>query len=156
VTEGSGKSIIRRCLADEAILQTDPLEQLPDDNRPDDKHIAARLKIPHEFRTRLAARVQRKLKRKRKHGFYNPGDEVWMHLRPRGDDLREYRLKRALTQQHLTCGHQNGSVKESDKDDDGDHGTGDEATSKQALPENTSQECWLGRRPLLCAADSEH
>lgn len=144
----------------EAILQTDPLEQLPDDNKPDDKHIAARLKIPNEFRTRLAARVQRKLKRKKKHGFYNPGDEVWMHLKPRGEDLRRYRFKRGLTQQHLTFERREEPAKESDKDQSTnqstDHETGSGTISKEASPNRSSQECWLGRRPSLCAGDVEH
>ncbi|KAF2637431.1 hypothetical protein P280DRAFT_521114 [Massarina eburnea CBS 473.64] len=93
VTEGAGKSIIQRCLTDEELLQTDILEEVPDEHKPDNEWIAARLKIHHEFRTRMAARVQRKLKRTRKHGFYDPGDEIWMHCKPTKEELKNWREK---------------------------------------------------------------
>jgi platelet-activating factor acetylhydrolase len=84
VTTGAGRSIIQRCMTNEELLLGTPLDQVPDLHKPDDKWIGGRLKVPHEFKTRISAKLQRKLKRKRKHGFYNPGDEIWMHFKPDG------------------------------------------------------------------------
>lgn len=92
VTEGAGKTIIQRCLTDEKLLEAQPLEQIPDENKPDDEWIAARLKIRHEFRTRLVAHAQRKFKRAKKHGFYHPGDEVWVHCKPDKDFLNNWKI----------------------------------------------------------------
>jgi platelet-activating factor acetylhydrolase len=92
--ESSGKSIIERCLTDEGLLQLEPLDEVPNDQKPDDKFIAAKLKVPHEFKTRLAASVQRKVKRKKGkgkvHGWYEPGDEMWMHFKPEEGQLRKW------------------------------------------------------------------
>ncbi|KAF2273441.1 uncharacterized protein EI97DRAFT_404321 [Westerdykella ornata] len=91
VTSGSGRSIIERCLTDEKLLQTDLLEDVPDLHKPKEELIAMKLKVKHEFRTRLSAKIQRKLKRKKRHGFYKPGDEIWMHFKPEEDLLRAWR-----------------------------------------------------------------
>ncbi|KAF2006668.1 hypothetical protein P154DRAFT_416653, partial [Amniculicola lignicola CBS 123094] len=90
VTTGAGKSIIKRCLTDEHFLETDILDELPTENRPPDAWIAARLKIPHEFRTRIATKAQRKLKRKISGAFCGPGDEVWMHYKPDMTELQDW------------------------------------------------------------------
>ncbi|CAI6339735.1 unnamed protein product [Periconia digitata] len=104
VTEGAGKSIIQRCLTDEKLLEAKPLDQVPDEHKPDDEWIAARLKIPHEFRTRVAAQAQRKFKRAKKHGFYHPGDEVWVHCKPERDFLDDWK-KRNATVIHSEAGN---------------------------------------------------
>jgi platelet-activating factor acetylhydrolase len=93
VTSGAGKTIIERCLTDEKLLQANILEQIPDVHKPEDEFIAKGLKVKHEFRTRVAATVQRKLKRTKRHGFYNPGDEMWMHFKPELEQLRAWREK---------------------------------------------------------------
>ncbi|KAF2182522.1 hypothetical protein K469DRAFT_711688 [Zopfia rhizophila CBS 207.26] len=87
VTEGAGKSIIERCLTDEELLKTSVIDEIPDEHKPEDEWIAARLRIPHEFRTRLLAKLQRKLKRTRAGGLHKPGDEVWMHFKPEEEDI---------------------------------------------------------------------
>lgn len=93
VTEGAGKSIIERCLTDEKLLQTGLLETMPDEHKPESEWIGGKLRVPHEFRTRLLGKVQRKMKRKRKGNLYNSGDEMWMHFKPDADELLDWRLK---------------------------------------------------------------
>ncbi|KAF2091235.1 hypothetical protein K490DRAFT_10182, partial [Saccharata proteae CBS 121410] len=62
---GSRSAIIDRTMTNEHLLQLPVLDgQLPDLHRPDDKWIAARLKIPHEFRNRVTPSLARKVKRK--------------------------------------------------------------------------------------------
>lgn len=155
VTEGAGKTIIHRCLTDEELLQTQPLEQVPDEHKPDDEWIAARLKIPNEFKKRLAAKVQRKMKRKMKHGFYKMGDEVWMHCKPDGAELRNWRILHRCTFGSDADAGREEEVKlheerktESDSEDAS-------AAASQVTDEPrqetgaTSQESWLGCPPAL-------
>jgi platelet-activating factor acetylhydrolase len=90
---GGGKSIIARCMTDEKILQTPLLEDMPDDHRPDDQWIAARLRVDHEFRKRLAAGVQRKVKRNFQGGMgtgYTTSDELWCFYKPSEEELRKW------------------------------------------------------------------
>jgi platelet-activating factor acetylhydrolase len=80
-------------MTDEKILQTSVTEELPDDHRPDDEWIAARLQIDHEFRKRVAASVQRKFKRNFQGGMntgYTTGDEMWCHYKPSDEELRKW------------------------------------------------------------------
>jgi platelet-activating factor acetylhydrolase len=80
---GAGKSMINRCMTDEGLLETELLEEVPNEHRPTDQWIAARLKVPHEFRTRLTAGMQRRFKRNVKEKtVYSTGDEMWMHFKP--------------------------------------------------------------------------
>jgi len=155
VTEGAGKSIIQRCLTDEELLQTQPLDQLPDDNKPDNEWIAARLKIRHEFRTRVAASVQRKLKRSKEHGFYNKGDEMWIHCKPDDKELRNWRIKNRCTLgEERISGVEEVHVHEEERDTSGssiqdvsgytsrDLGEGEET-------DDTAPDTWLGCHPAL-------
>ncbi|KAI8933678.1 hypothetical protein NX059_009396 [Plenodomus lindquistii] len=87
---GGGKSIIDRCMTDEKILETPLLEELPTDHRPDDEWIAARLRVEHEFRKRVSASVQRKLKRKSKGHAYTTADEMWCHYKPTDQELQKW------------------------------------------------------------------
>jgi platelet-activating factor acetylhydrolase len=88
---GAGKSIINRCMTDESLLATNLLDEVPDEHRPTDQWIAARLRVHHEFRTRVAAGVQRRLKRNM-YGqkSYRTEDEVWMHFKPSPEQLEEW------------------------------------------------------------------
>ena len=88
---GSGKSIINRCMTDESLLATDLLKEVPDEHRPTDQWIAARLRVHHEFRNRVTAGVQRRWKRNL-HGqeSYFTGDEVWMHFKPSPEQLKRW------------------------------------------------------------------
>jgi platelet-activating factor acetylhydrolase len=88
---GAGKSIINRCMTDESLLATDLIEEVPDEHRPTEQWIAARLHVDHEFRTRVAAGVQRKFKRNMKgQKSYNTEDEVWMHFKPSAEELEKW------------------------------------------------------------------
>jgi platelet-activating factor acetylhydrolase len=103
--ESSGKSIIERCLTDEGLLQLVPLDEVPNDQKPDDKFIAAKLKVPNEFKTRLAASVQRKIRRRKGkgkvHGWYEPGDEMWMHFKPEEGLLKKWQEGKKPVEQHV-------------------------------------------------------
>jgi platelet-activating factor acetylhydrolase len=92
-TSGSGKAIIDRCLTDEKILETEILDELPDDHRPDDQWIAAKLRVDHEFKKRMVAGVQRKVKRNFQGGMgtgYTTSDEVWCHFKPTEEQLERW------------------------------------------------------------------
>lgn len=81
-------------MTDEKILETPILDgDLPNDHRPDDEWIAARLRVDHEFRRRMAAGVQRKVKRNFQGGMstgYTTGDEMWCHFKPSEEVLRRW------------------------------------------------------------------
>ena len=80
-------------MTDESLLQTQILDELPDDHRPDDEWIAARLRVDHEFKKRMAAGVQRKLKRNFQGGMgtgYTTSDEVWCHYKPTEEQLEKW------------------------------------------------------------------
>ncbi|KAF2813123.1 uncharacterized protein BDZ99DRAFT_438015 [Mytilinidion resinicola] len=89
--QGGGKAILERCMLDEGLLRTEVTEELPEERRPDDKWVAARLKIPHEFRTRLGAKFVRKERRRRGKGSGEVGDEIWMHVRTEKEEFEKWR-----------------------------------------------------------------
>jgi platelet-activating factor acetylhydrolase len=90
---GGGKSIISRCMTDEKILDTPVMEDTPNDHRPNDEWIAARLRVDNEFRKRIAAGVQRKFKRNFQGGMgtgYTTSDEMWCFHKPSDEDLQRW------------------------------------------------------------------
>jgi platelet-activating factor acetylhydrolase len=117
---GAGKSIINRCLTDEHFLETDILDELPTENRPPDAWIAARLKIPHELRTRIATKTQRKLKHKISGACCGPRHEVWMHYKPDMTELQDWWLNRRYTNPKLNKGIQGLDGSQSDVERSGD------------------------------------
>ncbi|KAK4659052.1 hypothetical protein QC762_106890 [Podospora pseudocomata] len=85
---------------DQLLSKADPGMEIELDNRPNDKWVAARLRIPHEFRQRLKRTVKPKkksnvprdasgkpLKGLVSWGF---GQEIWCHQRPEQDVLDRY------------------------------------------------------------------
>ncbi|ORY16628.1 platelet-activating factor acetylhydrolase, isoform II-domain-containing protein [Clohesyomyces aquaticus] len=132
VTEGAGKSIIERCLTDEHMLSVDILDELPDDHRPEDEWIAARLKIPHEFRTRFVSRLQRKMKRRRAGNEYNAGDEIWMHFKPEEGEVVGWRGKEASERGQKSSDEEESSIE----------------------PEEEPQESYLGCPPSWRSSES--
>jgi platelet-activating factor acetylhydrolase len=101
-------------------------------------------------RTRLAAKLQRKIKRKKKHGLYNPGDEVWMHVKPELDELRNWRRKmdcadsmneEELQEETVETSSESGTPGQTSDEDKND---GLQTGSKEATDKN-----WLGHPPLL-------
>lgn len=143
MTYGAGKTIIERCLTDEKLLQADILEEIPDIHKPEDEFIAKGLKVKHECRTRVAAKVQRKLKRTKRHGFYKPGDEMWMHFKPELEQLRAWREKKNTP---------NDSMNEREMREEavgpGSAETETEFVGQGASSEGSSEN-WLGKPPLL-------
>jgi platelet-activating factor acetylhydrolase len=88
---GAGKALINRSMTDEDLLNTELLEELPTEHRPTDQWIAARLKVPHEFRTRLTTGMMRRFKKNAKgEPLYSTGDEVWMHFKPTEEELDKW------------------------------------------------------------------
>jgi platelet-activating factor acetylhydrolase len=80
-------------MTDESILRTELVDELPNEHRPDDEWIAARLRVDHEFRKRIAASVQRKIKRNFQGGMgtgYTTSDEVWSHFKPTEEQLERW------------------------------------------------------------------
>ncbi|KAF2868604.1 platelet-activating factor acetylhydrolase, isoform II-domain-containing protein [Massariosphaeria phaeospora] len=160
VTEGAGKSIIERCLTDEELLEAALLDQLPDDHKPEDEYIAAKLKVHHEFRTRVAARVQRKIKRKKAHGFYKPGDEMLMHFKPSKENLLKWLEKKKHADKEVPIAegksdaeqvisrHDRETAANSEDDD-----TVTETESGHASS-STAHDTWLGCPPTLKSSRS--
>jgi platelet-activating factor acetylhydrolase len=160
VTSGAGKSIIKRCLFDEELLHTQPLEHMPDDHKPNDEWIAARLKIKHEFRTRMAAGMQRRMKRQQKNGAHNAGDELWMHVKPNAEELREWRLKTRASFDDFKENGDTAVKQEAMEDVEADTDARDpsshdnESDREQPakaghLPTDSTQDTWLGAHPEL-------
>jgi platelet-activating factor acetylhydrolase len=125
-TSGSGKTIIDRCMTDESILQTELIDEIPDDHRPDDEWIAARLRVDHEFKKRMAASVQRKFKRNFQGGMgtgYTTSDEVWSHFKPTVEQLnkwinKEGRGENRIDEQSAMKGEDRDTVNDTAKDSD--------------------------------------
>ncbi|RAR01732.1 platelet-activating factor acetylhydrolase [Stemphylium lycopersici] len=107
---GRGKSIISRCMTDEHILQTPLMEETPNEHRPNDQWIAARLRVDNEFRTRMAAGIQRKFKRNLKGGTeagYTTSDEMWCFFKPSDEALKKWidnedRGEKRIDESHAT------------------------------------------------------
>ncbi|KAJ9646328.1 hypothetical protein H2201_007873 [Coniosporium apollinis] len=74
-------AMIDRSFTDEGLLDAEPVEELPTEHKPEKKWTAARLKIPHEFRSRFVPKITRKISRKRRQNQkHDPNDEIWMHV----------------------------------------------------------------------------
>jgi platelet-activating factor acetylhydrolase len=123
-------------MTDERILETEVLEELPTDHRPDDEWIAAKLRVDHEFKKRMAAGVQRKFKRNFQGGMgtgYSTFDEVWCHYKPTQEQLEkwindEHRGEKRIDEQSATRGDGGEEV----------HDSGDESTSTTLGDQTTS------------------
>ena len=103
---GAGKSLINRAMTDEGLLHTELLEEVPNEHRPTDQWIAARLKVPHEFRTRLTAGVQRYFKKNAKgETVYCTGDEVWMHFKPTAKELEKWIKEEDRGEERIDSNH---------------------------------------------------
>lgn len=74
-----------RCLENERLLELPCVSELPTENRPDEKWMAVRLKVPNEARARLSPSLRRRLKR---FGGLDGEKEVVMHMAPGKEDLQ--------------------------------------------------------------------
>jgi platelet-activating factor acetylhydrolase len=120
-----------RSFDNENILQSDlsPLEQIPSSqlHRPNDKWVAARLKIRHEWAYRMSPKLFRKLKRaKAQHEGKedDTGNEVWLHSKPDDELVEEHRdrmkkeaegvhVSRADQAEDLRLGNEEGEASDS-------------------------------------------
>lgn len=136
---------------------------MPDEHKPNDEWIAARLKIKHEFRTRLATGVQRRLKRELKHGAYSMGDEVWMHVKPSKEELRRWRKRNRCalgkdddgSDTAVEDGREEvGGGADVEQDVGGGAGREEGAQETSTEPITDGQETWLGEHPALKKEES--
>lgn len=89
---------VNRAYQNEKLLEQspNPLERISSNllHKPtNEKWIAARLHIPHEWLYRLSPRLFRELSRredKRKGRVIEAGDEVWLHCKPTEKSLKQY------------------------------------------------------------------
>lgn len=81
---------------DEGLLRQSRADsQIPLDHKPNDKWIAARLKIDNELQLRMQGWWARRRKRQADGGeqplcglqSWGPGEEIWMHMCPTGDEV---------------------------------------------------------------------
>jgi platelet-activating factor acetylhydrolase len=98
-----------RSFDNENLLQSglSPLEQIPSSqlHRPDEKWVAARLKIRHEWAYRISPKLFRKLKRAKAQHEGKDGDtgnEVWLHSKPDEGLVEEHRN---LVKKGAGCAH---------------------------------------------------
>ena len=70
----------------EGLLKVPITKEIPEECRPDNKWIGMRLKIPHEFATRVKNRTVRGKSRE----FPMPEDEIWMHVAPTAEQIESY------------------------------------------------------------------
>jgi len=86
-------SIIKRTMEDEGILRIGAEEELPTENRPQEKWLAMRLEIRNEFRNRVVPKFKRKMIR-----VVPPlqplEQEIWMHVASTPDEIREWEYKK--------------------------------------------------------------
>ena len=81
-----------RCLESEKLLELPCIKELPTEHKPAEKWTAARLKLPHETRSRILPSVRRKLKKNG--GVLGEEKEVWMLKVPSADELKSNNLGR--------------------------------------------------------------
>ncbi|KAH6650258.1 platelet-activating factor acetylhydrolase, isoform II-domain-containing protein [Chaetomium tenue] len=77
---------------DQLLGSADSETEAVSDHRPDDKWVAARLKIPNEFSTRLRSMFQRDASLASPRGLMNQGlgNEIWCHQAPSQDSVARY------------------------------------------------------------------
>lgn len=133
-------------MTDEAILETELLEDIPDDHRPDDAYIAAKLRVDNEFKRRVGASIQRKFKRNFQGGIgtgYTTSDEIWCHFKPTEEQLEKWikeegRGEARIDEHAATSGDGGDDVNQS-KDDSGSRSEQD-AKNQATLLSDADQE----------------
>lgn len=158
---GGGKSIISRCITDEHILQTRLMEETPNEHRPSDEWIAARLRVDKPFRRRMTAGLQRKFKRHFRDSTgteYTTSDEMWCFFKPSDEELQEWiereeRGQKRIDGEHATVpegkwqesADAGGSLSDAEKDDEtlqsADDGGSKNTTASQRRGEKCAQPC---------------
>ena len=71
------------------LLRKPVTRDMPEEHRPDNKWIGMRLRIPHEFATRVKNRKERGSGRK-----FPAEEEVWMHVAPSEEDVEAFRRRK--------------------------------------------------------------
>lgn len=100
-------AVFARAMAQERVLEAPVLPTVPSERRPGHRWVAARLRIPNEFRHRVLPRVVRKAKRavgwvaeeakgESGGGHGTAWDEVWMHVKSGDEDVRAWRDRKSV------------------------------------------------------------
>lgn len=134
--QGGGKAIIERSITDEQLLKEEVIDDIPDDHRPDEKDMAAKLKVRHEFRTRFSSKVQRKLKRAAAKGVKQPGDEIWMHFKTSDKEVAAFVENERVTE---------GEARKEAEEEPGDEDSVEVDNSSNF----GSEDRWLGQPPAI-------
>ncbi|KAF2459473.1 platelet-activating factor acetylhydrolase, isoform II-domain-containing protein [Lineolata rhizophorae] len=85
----AARPTIDRTMTSEHFLDSPVLDVKPQDHKPPDKHIAARLEVPHQVRNRVLPTVTRKMKRTARRSQANR-DEIWMHVKASEEEVNYY------------------------------------------------------------------
>jgi len=153
-------------MTDESILHTEIIEDIPDDHRPDDEFIAAKLRVDHEFKRRMGAGIQRKFKRNFQGGMgtgYTTSDEVWCHFKPTEEQLEKWikdeeRGQKRVDEQAATRGD-GGNATVHTGDDPGSK-EGDDADDQPTLLSDAEQErrrdSSEGQQEVSTGRDTQH
>jgi platelet-activating factor acetylhydrolase len=162
---GGGKAIIDRCMTDESILRTEILEDIPDDHRPDDEWIAAKLRVDHEFKRRMGASIQRKFKRNFQGGMgtgYTTSDEVWCHFKPTEEQLEKWikveeRGEKRIDEQAATRGDGGDAVVHTGENANStDVGDSDQTTSLSDADQDSRRDDSEGREGVTCDGETQN
>lgn len=152
-------------MTDESILRTEILEDIPDDHRPDDEWIAAKLRVDHEFKRRMGASIQRKFKRNFQGGMgtgYTTSDEVWCHYKPTEEQLEKWikveeRGETRIDEQAATEGDGGDAVVHTGEDScSKEVGDSDQTTSLSDADQERWRDDSEGRAGVACNGESQH
>jgi platelet-activating factor acetylhydrolase len=138
---------VNRAYKNEGLLEHDPspLDRIPSMqlHRPNDKWIAARLQIKHEWLYRLSPSLYLKLYRKEAivHGRKpETGDEIWLHTKPTPESIRKH-LENSEHRSNLRKAHTEGALPMAN--DTAEH----ERSEPAVLPDKPEQEKTLHNDP---------
>ena len=80
--------IIDRTMKADGLLQLDITDEVPEEHRPaQERHLALKIEVPHQFKARALPKLQRMVKRI-KNPDVKPQDEVWVHLATTSEELK--------------------------------------------------------------------
>ncbi|KAF1985531.1 hypothetical protein K402DRAFT_334111 [Aulographum hederae CBS 113979] len=137
------RAMVGRAMPSEELLSTDLLDEMPVEHKPKDDFIAMRLRIPHEFRSRVVPELAKRVgwggngNGKKKELVKN---EIWMHVSSDDEDVRRYQ-ERKLTEGQgvLFEGHgEKGEVQRGREE--GEEGEEDEVREKEEEAEEDEDE----------------
>lgn len=119
---------VNRAYKNENLLEADisPLSRIPSFamHKPEEKWLAMRLEIRHEWLYRLSPKLFRKVRRwdnKRQHRDDDTGDEIWLHMKPSARVLEEHLRRTPGRSTDIEEDLDDGLSKEATDEEDGGH-----------------------------------